>query len=80
MNSQTLSALGVSMGAYITSIFSWTWDLKTKIDSMTDVDLIASFDPSQYWPNNNYDGTGPGGITTAQSIQTALSKLNTDYP
>lgn len=80
MNAQTLSAMGVSMGAYITTIFSWTWQLKAKIDSMTDVDAIQSFDPASYWPNNNYDGTGPGGVTTMQALQAAAAKLATDYP
>lgn len=80
MNAQTLSAMGVSMGAYITTIFSWTWELKAKIDSMTDLDAIENFDPAQYWPNNNYDGSGPGGITTAQALQAAATKLATDFP
>lgn len=80
MTAQTLTAMGVSMGAYITTVFSWTWELKAKVDSMTDVDAIETFDPSQYWPNNNYDGSGPGGVTTTQAIQAAASKLATDYP
>lgn len=80
MDAQTLSAMGVSMGAYITTVFSWTWTLKAKVDSMTDINAIWDFDPSQYWPNNNYDGSGPGGVTTMQSLQAAAVKLATDYP
>ena len=80
MNAQVLTAFGVSMGAYITAVFSWSWVLKAKIDSMTDLSLIETFDPSQYWPNNDFDGTGPLGLTIQQSIQAAGVKLATDYP
>jgi hypothetical protein len=80
MNAQSLTAMGVSMGSYISTIFSWTWTLKGKLDTITDIDLIEGFNPADYWPNNNFDGSGPGGITTMQSIQTAAIKLATDYP
>lgn len=80
MNAQQLTGMGVSMGAYISTIFSWTWQLKEVLATMPDRDTIEGFNPADYWPNNNFDGTGPGGITTMQSLQAAAIKLATDYP
>ncbi|MCK9529420.1 MAG: DUF4376 domain-containing protein [Gammaproteobacteria bacterium] len=80
MDGSTLSAFGVSMGAYVSMVFAWSWVLKTRIDSLSDVNAINNFNPANYWPNNNFDGSGPGGISTEQSIQAAQISLDTDYP
>ena len=75
MNAQQLTGLGVSMAAYVATMFSWSWAIKAYLATMTDADAINAFDPSTIWPNNNFDGSGPGGITTDQSLAALESAL-----
>ena len=76
MNNTQLTGLGLMMGAYVTTIFKWSWQLKSVVDAMTTLDQIDSFVVADMWPNNNYDGTGPGGVSTMASIEALASHLS----
>ena len=75
MTGEQLTGLGLSMSAYISTIFGWSWELKSIISTMTSIDVIEAFDIAAHWPTNNFDGTGPG-LTTNASIAAIMASLS----
>jgi hypothetical protein len=61
MNAQKVVMFGISMLAYVSGLYKYSWDMKASVDLLTTVQAVQDFDYTVGWPSRNSDNSAPVG-------------------
>ena len=61
MNAAKVVQFGVSMLAYVSGLYKYSWTLKAAYEAMTTLEELRDQDIINGWPPRNFDGSAPPG-------------------